>query len=178
MALTTSAVVFYARATKSRSDHRATFDIRPMLNDREKEQHEAICQLRDDAIAHYGPGHLGDNLSLRADFIMLPRPWTNLVMVSRHLYGTLEFSNRLATQAARATLLMQRLYEQKENELVQAMNESADDPGVQDAANLAQADLGAIIGDQAMAQRILTGPRAGHVRLSADGDNPPRPAED
>jgi hypothetical protein len=137
-----------------------------MLTDEEKEEHEAICQLRDDAIAHYGPGHLGANLALRADFIMLPRPWTNLVLVSRHLYGTLEFSNRLATQAARATLLMQRIFEEKEAELVEALNACVDDPGVQEAANFAQTDLGATIGNQVMAQRILTGPRAGHVRLS------------
>jgi hypothetical protein len=55
LALTSSAIIYYAKATKSGSDHRGTFDIRAYFDEREKATHTDLCKLRDDAVAHYGP---------------------------------------------------------------------------------------------------------------------------
>ncbi len=54
--LTWMAIILYARAVKSRSAHRRTLDIRSKLSSTEKEIHAKLCDLRDDAVAHYGPG--------------------------------------------------------------------------------------------------------------------------
>jgi hypothetical protein len=56
MALLASAIVLYARSMKTSSDHRKTFDWSSHFSDQEKCDHDFICQLRNDAIAHFGPG--------------------------------------------------------------------------------------------------------------------------
>jgi len=56
LALLNSAIVFYVRATKSGSRHRRTFDLRSGFSADQRADHATLCDLRDDAIAHFGPG--------------------------------------------------------------------------------------------------------------------------
>src|SRR5689334_14863127 len=55
-ALLSAAVVLYARATKTQSDARKTFDKSTNFTAEEKAVHQELVDLRDDAIAHFGPG--------------------------------------------------------------------------------------------------------------------------
>lgn len=50
-----NAIVLYARA-KTASSHRKSFDLRKRMNDDQRQVHKELCDLRDDAIAHFGPG--------------------------------------------------------------------------------------------------------------------------
>lgn len=59
-----NAIILYTRSVKSNSDYRVTFNIRSKLIDNNKTTHDQVCDLRDKAIAHYGPGKLDvENLS-------------------------------------------------------------------------------------------------------------------
>lgn len=54
--LQVNAVLHYCRATHSSSKVRSTIQLRPKLSDNDWQKHRALCALRDDAIAHHGPG--------------------------------------------------------------------------------------------------------------------------
>lgn len=49
-------ILLYARATKTTSKTRKQFEIRAKLTIDEKVVHDELCDLRDEAIAHYGHG--------------------------------------------------------------------------------------------------------------------------
>lgn len=51
-----SICVLYSRATKTSSNHRSSNSVSGRFDEKEKEVHFLICKLRDDAIAHFGPG--------------------------------------------------------------------------------------------------------------------------
>jgi hypothetical protein len=168
LALTSSAVVYYARATKSSSDHRRTFDLRSHFDGSEKESHDLLCKLRDDAIAHYGPGELPDAVQLRSDHLLVSQHG-QIVAVSRHTYGTDQLAEMTFRQAQRATLIMQRLFHREEALLVETLNRLASEPSAEPAKQAALIELGAAIGDEKVASQILDGPRVGHRRVHRDG---------
>jgi hypothetical protein len=58
-ALFTSALLLYTRATQTSSKHRQSLPIRESYSDDQKVAHKEMMDLRNDAVAHYGPG---DNL--------------------------------------------------------------------------------------------------------------------
>ena len=55
-ALMNHAIVLYVRATKTRSKIRAGFDLRSRFTKGQKDSHQELCDVRDDAIAHFGVG--------------------------------------------------------------------------------------------------------------------------
>lgn len=55
-ALLNNAIVLYARATKTSSNSRGGFDLSSRFDADQKTAHKEICDLRDDAVAHFGPG--------------------------------------------------------------------------------------------------------------------------
>lgn len=55
-ALLNNALILYARATKTESDVRRGCDLRSRFTEAEKLVHKELCDLRDDAIAHFGAG--------------------------------------------------------------------------------------------------------------------------
>lgn len=164
LALVSSAVIYYVRATKSSSDHRRTFDIRSHFEANESSVHQRLCNLRDDAVAHYGPGLLTDDVKLRSDHLVVANTG-RLVGISRHTYAAPEFVASLARQAQRAVLIMQRLFHEREALLVDELNAHSDDPALDAAKTASTVDLGEAIGDPEMARRILDGPQVGHLRL-------------
>ena len=167
LALTSSAVVYYARATKSSSDHRRTFDLRSYFDGPERESHDLLCNLRDDAIAHYGPGELPEAAQLRSDHLVVS-PHGQIVAVSRHTYGTEQLAEMTFRQAHRATLIMQRLFHQEEALLVEALNRLTSESSVESAKQAALIELGVAIGDEKIATQILDGPGVGHRRVHRD----------
>ncbi len=127
LALLSSTIVYYARATKSGSDHRRTYQLRNHFSTAEIATHDLLCRLRDDAIAHFGPGKLADGTTLRSDFLCVAESG-RLMAVSRSTYATDELVARLAVQTNTALLLMQRRYHEQETELARALDEATHDP--------------------------------------------------
>lgn len=54
--LFTNALLHYVRATKSKSDTRKTFKVTNGWTENDLEKHAELTQLRDSAVAHFGPG--------------------------------------------------------------------------------------------------------------------------
>jgi hypothetical protein len=49
-------IVLYARATKTSSNIRKKFDLLRFFSESERAVHDELCNLRDDAVAHFGHG--------------------------------------------------------------------------------------------------------------------------
>jgi hypothetical protein len=163
LALLCSAIIFYARATKSHSNHRKTFDIRSQMDDMEKDRHDLIVRLRDDAIAHYGPGELGST-TVRKDWLLFCPEHLKPLSVSKNIVGSQSLAHLVRQQSQRALILMQRLYERKQSQLFDQINELAEDETFLAAWNASEMSLAEAVGEE-MASQIESGPFVGTARL-------------
>jgi hypothetical protein len=55
-ALMAHAIILYARATKTKSNHRGFVSVHRAMSKNLRKAHQKLVGLRDNAIAHYGPG--------------------------------------------------------------------------------------------------------------------------
>jgi hypothetical protein len=163
LALLCSAIVFYTRATKSQSDHRKTFDMRAQMDDLEKGRHDMLVRLRDDAIAHYGPGDLG-SATVREDWLFFSPVHLKPLGVSRNIAGSRNLAHVIREQSQRAVILTQRLFEMKQGRLVDQINDLAEDETFLAAWDAGEIRLADAVGEQ-MAAQIERGPFIGTSRL-------------
>jgi hypothetical protein len=157
-------VILYARATKSKSNHRKSFDLRAKMEPQELEAHRLICELRDDAIAHYGPGKIVAGMQIRDDHMFLV-DGTQLLFASRNLAGSRSLAELIHRQTQRALLLMQRVHDQRESELIDYLNEHGDQFVRSGLWKSAMVDLVEAVGSE-MAAQLNALPRVGKHRLS------------
>ena len=68
-ALLHSAIILYARSLERKSDHRGFVRIIEKLGDEGKEFHNGLIQIRDNALAHFGPA--GSGRSWNEDHVVL-----------------------------------------------------------------------------------------------------------
>lgn len=173
--LISSAIIYYARATATTSRHRKTFDIRNRFDDNELKDHNLICGLRDDAIAHYGPGPLGPTVALREDRMFLPEGGQQIMMASRHMAHSKSLARVIRRQAQRALIITQRSVYEREAKMVDALNKAIEaDPKLAEAAKEHEVDLGEVMGNPEMVAQALSGPRIGTRRVHGNY----RPRED
>jgi hypothetical protein len=166
IALISSAIIYYARATTTQSRHRKTFDIRARLDENELKDHALICGLRDDAIAHYGPGPLSPTVALREDRMFLPEGGQQIMMASRHMAHSKSLARLIRRQAQRALIITQRAVFEREAKMVDALNNAiVADPRLTEAAKKYEVDLGKVMGDPEMVAQALSGPRIGTRRI-------------
>ena len=72
LALINSAIILYVRATKTSSRHRQTMGFLKHFDEKQKEAHAHLCSLRDDAIAHFGPGATLEGQTWHTEAIFIP----------------------------------------------------------------------------------------------------------
>jgi hypothetical protein len=167
MALLGSAIVFYGRAAKNTSKHRKTFDLRKHFDEVEQENHDLICRLRDDAIAHYGPGELPDNALLRVDKAFMVKRTGQLLFISRSISGSLPLANVVRAQSQRALIIAQRLHEERQEELLDVLHaEVPNDGSLWAAWKQSITDLSEGMGDASAAEKLAGRPPAGIHRIS------------
>lgn len=169
LSLLVTGIIFYTRATKSGSEHRKTFDLRPKFDELEHQNHDLLVRLRDDAMAHYGPGKLGAE-TVREDSLYFAIPQQKLFSTSRNICGSENLGHLIRRQSQRALILMQRLYEEKQVKLLDWLKELPDTETIAAALQSAIFDLKNLIGDE-MADQIGIGPFVGTKRLSGGSKN-------
>jgi hypothetical protein len=72
LALINAAIILYARATKTASNHRRSLGFLKHFSDDEKAAHAHLIALRDDAIAHFGPGATLEGQTWHTEAIFIP----------------------------------------------------------------------------------------------------------
>lgn len=86
-ALLHSAIILYARSLERKSDHRGFVRIIEKLGDEGKEFHNGLIQIRDNALAHFGPA--GSGRSWNEDHVVLIMEddvWQPAIAVRRSLF--------------------------------------------------------------------------------------------
>lgn len=130
LALLNTAIILYVRATKSSSRHRRSFDLRSKLSSEQKVIHDKLCSLRDDAIAHFGPGNLPGGLTWQIEgiFIPLDRPDDLRIMTgSRRIFQQQELQDELTLQLDQTLVLAKSEVDIRNNRLVDALNSNIGD---------------------------------------------------
>jgi len=121
-ALLSYLVILYARATKSSSDIRKQYDPRPKFNADEKQVHTELCDLRDQAIAHFGRGgsYTGD---WTVELAILDIDHTvRAAVVTRRLVVDRALLYRAKAQIARALEIINPLCTSRINLFIDAIN--------------------------------------------------------
>lgn len=134
-ALTYSAVILYVRATKSNSKHRSTLDLRTKFNADQLSFHDNLCKLRDDAVAHFGPGDLGGGKAWHEERAILPLDRVDdskILLASKRVGFAPQFVAKLRVHVHRAMILAQQEIESREAKVVDALDLMLGDDGFMD----------------------------------------------
>jgi len=126
LALLNSSIILYVRATKTSSKHRRNFDFKSEFTDEQKVVHEKLCDLRNDAIAHYGPGRLDDGQSWHVEAVCIPldNPEDLRIMTgSRRIFKQAQLQNMAKRQIHRALLLSDKFTQKCNADVVDEINE-------------------------------------------------------
>lgn len=111
-ALLENAIVLYARATKSTSRERAGFDIRSRLSPAERQAHAEICDLRDEAVAHFGSGgSYRGQWKAKAAVFQMEEDGFRIGVVARRLAFDRDLLERMEAQIGRARAILGQAYE-------------------------------------------------------------------
>lgn len=126
-ALLNNAVMLYARATKTTSDERGGFDLRPKFNDEELAIHNELTGLRDKAIAHFGSGgsYLGE---WQAELVILQFQGDEVrpAVVTRRQIIDRKLVERARRQSQTAMLLTRALSLEKLNEVTDELQKMSE----------------------------------------------------
>ena len=125
LALMNYAILLYVRATKTKSRHRRGFDFRGHYDAKELELHTHFSNLRDDAVAHYGPGDTLQGESLHKDVLFFPLidpDDTRLMFGSRRILKFEIEQAKLRQLAHRALMIAERVRQERDHALVNEIN--------------------------------------------------------
>jgi hypothetical protein len=127
-----SAIILYARATHSDSKHRVRINLTKHFTPAQKALHDRIVTLRNDALAHYGPGEISEGFAWNEERLVIPmdRPAeARIMLVSRRVGYAPGLPSEMAAHIARVLLMAQREVERRDTELTEALNATIDDDG-------------------------------------------------
>lgn len=122
-ALLNSAIMLYARATKTTSKQRRNFDLRTRFSPEELVVHEELVDLRDEAIAHFGFGGSYQGL-WHVEVVILQTTKGNARpgVVTRRQMRDKKLIARARKQIELAHSLIRQISDQKINEMTDELN--------------------------------------------------------
>lgn len=158
------AIILYARATKTRSKHRVTFDdITRSLTMEESILHKQLTELRDEAIAHFGTGPVGAGFEWATEAVVLvaqPNGF-RVAAVSRRALANKPFTERLRAMIERMRALVEARAREVSNDLVRELDVQALQPGFTKRVHAHAFDLVAHMGSVEGAADAMRGIAAG-----------------
>ncbi|WP_213502997.1 hypothetical protein [Novosphingobium decolorationis] len=167
-----SSIYLYARVTKTSSKHRKyRFNFLKEYADDEVAKHLMLCELRDNALAHFGPGEIHGGKVFHSDgvFLMLnPDGSTQVVTLSSRVVIQPRLIDTLRQMTQRALTLIGDHTQKLNAQVTSALNHEAGEST--ELSQLAQnhfTDLATFAGSEGAARDILEGSRSGYRRGSA-----------
>jgi hypothetical protein len=158
LALLNSVIILYSRATKTSSRHRGSIAFLKEFSASETEAHEHLCRLRNDAIAHFGPGATlgGQSWHVEKVFVPLDNPERLKIMTaSRRLIKQAQVQAMARTQVERAVEISLRTTRERNSAVVEELNRLINDPMIREIAARHQCDLVEFFGSEEEARRVL-----------------------
>ena len=136
-ALLNNALVLYVRATKTKSKHRGDFDLRSRFSEEEKLTHDELVALRDDAIAHFGPGgRLGTEWHAELVILQVKGEDAKPAVATRRKMFDRNLTERARNQIGVALELLHVLTQGKLDEVADEINNAvANDPDFHNVVN-------------------------------------------
>ncbi len=131
-ALLSHVVLLYARATKTGSTSRSQYDPRKLLNSDELRVHEELCDLRDDAVAHFGKGgsYLGTWVE---EVLVLDTAAAKVATITRRQVVDRFLLARARAQISRVLELLEPRARQAIDVVTEALNAELADPSILEA---------------------------------------------
>jgi len=171
LALLYTTIVLYVRATKTSSRHRRSFDFVKSFDAEQRVAHKTMCDLRDEAIAHYGPGgsYRGSPWQMEGVFIPTdPGADGNIMTVSRRLVINPQVAAMIRKQVHRALMIALRMTQEQDEAVAAEINALGKaDPTFFSNLRGFSTTLADFFDDQDAAAEILSGPRVGYRRGTA-----------
>lgn len=162
LAMLICSIILYVRATKTSSRHRGSISFKKSFSEAEKAMHTRICELRDDAIAHFGPGESygGPAFQVEGLFIPLDRPdELKIMMASRRIFKQRQLQTDLLRQIEVAQGIAHTEAQRRNSMLVEELNQRVGDEGLTDFFHQYTVDLDSFF--EAASEQALAGVRAG-----------------
>jgi len=184
-ALMHNAIILYARATHSGSDHRSRINLTRHFDADQMALHDRLVALRNDALAHYGPGEITGGFAWNEErlVIALGHPNQGRVMAASRRVGYAPYlPSQMATHIAQVLISATREVERRDAELVTALNGGILASGdVFDMAMQHTIDIGEMFGSHPAAAlldedrsgahtEIIWGPMVQPAAASPDGE--------
>lgn len=169
ISLMTSAIITYVRATKSGSKHRKRFDLIPKFSQPEKSRHKALCELRDGALAHYGPGLGEGKTPLHQDGVFAffddEKGALQVNLICRRTVIDLSLVDMIKIQIQAAILIVERQIHSLRDEVLTELSTQLASNEISIAVFVsAQRSLEDFFGDEEAQRKVLAGPRVGHQK--------------
>lgn len=122
-ALLSNAVLLYARATKTTSVERRSFDLSSRFSEQEKIMHQELVDLRDGAIAHFGSGGSYQGLwHVEAVILQTNIESSRVGVLTRRQTRDVELVKRARTQIAKAHSLIDQICIEKIEKVTAELN--------------------------------------------------------
>ena len=122
-ALLSNAVLLYARATKTTSVERRSFDLSSRFSEQEKIVHQELVDLRDGAIAHFGSGGSYQGLwHVEAVILQTNIESSRVGVLTRRQTRDVELVKRARTQIAKAHSLIDQICIEKIEKVTAELN--------------------------------------------------------
>lgn len=171
LALFYSAVILYVRATKTQSDNRRSFDFNKEYDADQKVKHKVLCDLRDEALAHYGPGGSYSGPAFQRDGVFIPYgpdSDSRVFTASHRLVIQPQLIADLDQMTHRALMLSDKRTQLLNQKVVDGINEAM--VATPDVVHLFRDHVGNLsdfLGSEAASDVVMAGPRVGYRRGSA-----------
>lgn len=170
LALLYTTIVLYARATKTSSAHRRSFDFIKWFSAEQRSAHKTLCDLRDEAIAHYGPGgsYRGSPWQVEGVFLPIGAGADGVIMTaSQRLVIAPQVAAMLGKQVHRALMIAVRITQEQDLAVVDEINALGDaDPGFFSNLRKFSTTLADFFESHGAAADILSSPRVGYRRAT------------
>lgn len=171
LALFYSSLLLYARSTKTQHDHRISFDFRKEYDDEQKVKHDVLCDLRDKALAHYGPGGRYNGPAFQKDGVFIPyyAGTDGRIMTASHrLVIQPQLIVDLQQMVHRALMLAEKRTQTLNQKVTDMLNEgSKTDPELIPLLRKHIVDLSDFLGSKEAADEVMNGPRLGYQQGTA-----------
>lgn len=129
-ALVYSGIILYVRATHSDSKHRVRINLTKHFSSAQKGVHDRLVTLRNDALAHYGPGEISEGFAWNEERLLIPmdRPTdARIMLASRRVGYAPGLPSAIEAHISQVLLYAQREVERRDAELTEALNTIIDD---------------------------------------------------
>lgn len=166
LGLINAIVVLYVRATKSSSRHRRAIDFRKHYNEDQLELHARLCRLRDDAIAHFGPGNEYGGSPWQIEAVFLPvdrRDDAKIMTGSRRVIEQRQLQDELLKQLHRALMIAEKEAQRRISDLTDELNSSLADDELRNLLWDHEIDLVDFFESPEERDRVMGGTRMGHA---------------